>query len=320
MKDQHQTLLYIAYNLTKQNQVITIDAMKQPLEWLTGDSTHLEKGMEWLTKNDYFVVNVNREYTLSDMGKKEAFQVDKTRAREDFNRIISCGIESTAYLDYCEEIYGYRLPLFNMMDKEQLDYLFNHIPISQSEEILDLGCGAGCILGSLVAKYSCRGIGIDHINEDIVRACSPQISFIEGNFDNLNDYDIKPGLTLAVDSLYFSVDLDNLIRLLHSISNNRLYLYYSQYIFGENRRDEALLQRDQTRLARSLQKNGILYRTLDYSANEQELYEKAIAVLPKYKGSMADCLYDKFWRENNSGREFYRKGMASRYLYIAGEL
>lgn len=319
MKYLYQTLLYIAYNLANQKQIIIADALKQPLEWLTGDAQGLENGIEWLTENGYLLVNDKCEFSLSENGEREAFQINKTRAREDFDRIISCGIESAAYLDYCEEIYGYRLPLFNMMDKEQLDYLFNSIHISPGETILDLGCGAGGILGCLVEKYSCIGFGLDHVNTAMVRACSPRISYIEGELDNMQDYNVKPGLTLAVDSLYFSNDLETLIRMLHDIPHNRLYMYYSQYIFDETRKDEALLEMDHTRLARSLQKNGISYRVLDYSANEQALYEKSIKVLPKYKETMPGALYDKCWRESLGGRELYEKGQARRYLYIVDD-
>lgn len=316
MKELQQTLLYIAYNLANQKQIITADALKQPLEWLTGDVQGLENGLEWLIENGYMLLNDKHEFSLSEFGEREAFQINKTRAREEFNRTISCGIESAAYLDYCKEIYGYRLPLFNMMDKEQLDYLFNSIPISAGDTILDLGCGAGGILGSLVDKYACRGIGIDQVNAAMVRGCSPKISYIEGDLDNLQDYHVKPGVTLAVDSLYFSNDLDLLLRRLHDVPGNRLYMYYSQYIFDETSKDEALLEKDYTRLARGLQRNWLSYRTIDYSANEQALYENSIKALPKYKEIMPGALYDKCWRESLGGRELCEKGLASRYLYI----
>ena len=60
--------------------------------------------------------------------------------KNEFNDLIDNATSSEAYLDYCTELYGYRMYLFNMMDKFQLDYLFNNISISKNDSILDLGC------------------------------------------------------------------------------------------------------------------------------------------------------------------------------------
>lgn len=320
MRDLHETLLYIAYNLANQHQIITIDAIRQPLEWMLREDIEMEQEMTWLAEKGFLRMINKQEFCLSEVGEKEAFRINRIRARKDFNQLINCATKSTAYLDYCEEIYGYRMHLFNMMDKEQLEYLLNTVSVSQSDTILDLGCGTGSILNCLMNKYACQGIGIDQMNEATVRRCSPGISYIDGDLDALPDYNVRPTLTLAVDSLYFSTDLDRLVKLLKEMENNRMYLYYSQYIFDEVQKDERLLQPDHTRLASILGKNGIPYRVVDYSANEHALYENALEILPKYKGVLAgegnSDLYEKKMRENRSGKEMYEKGLASRYLYI----
>lgn len=117
MRDIQKTLLYIAYNLSNVNQVITIDAIRQPLEWLNYADIELEKEMSCLVENGYLYMTSNREFLLSAVGVKEAYEIDKVRTWDDFNRLIRSGMVSTAYLDYCEEVYGYRMPLFNAMDK-----------------------------------------------------------------------------------------------------------------------------------------------------------------------------------------------------------
>ncbi|HWP96046.1 MAG TPA: class I SAM-dependent methyltransferase [Syntrophomonadaceae bacterium] len=321
MRELHETLLYIAYNLANQNQIITMGAIRQPLEWMLQEEFNLEKEMTWLTEKGFLRMNSEKEFSLSEIGKTEAVRINRIRAREDFNQLINCATASTAYLDFCEETYGYRMHFFNMMDKEQLDYLFNSVFVSKSDTILDLGCGTGCILDNLVKKYACQGIGIDQLDEPTVRRCSPRISYIEGDLDALADYHMKTTLTLAVDSLYFSNDLDRLIRQLKGMENNRLYLYYSQYIFDETKKDETLLHCDHSRLASILRKNDISYRVVNYSNNEHVLYEKALKALPKYQEALVSegngDLYEKKIREYRSGKEMYDKGLASRYLYIA---
>jgi len=322
MQEMYETILYIAYNLANQNQVITIEAIQQQLEWMLIRDLELAREMSWLTENGFLIKSSQKEFSLSEYGTSEAFRINKVRSREDFNRLIDTATKSKAYLDYCEDIYSYRMHLFNMMDKEQLDYLFNAVAITPTDTILDLGCGTGSILNTLVNKYNCKGIGIDQLNEPLVRRCSDRILYINENLDDLVEYTISPTITLAVDSLYFSADLNRLIRHLKSFSNNRLYLYYSQYIFSENQRDETLLQPDNTRLGAALRRTGITYRTIDYSSNEYALYENALRVLPKYQKAFADeensYLYETKMRENQSGKDMYDKGLASRYLYIVG--
>lgn len=233
--------------------------------------------------------------------------------------MIKCATDSPSYLAYCEEIYGYRLCLFNMMDKQQLDYLFEEISFCRHDTVLDLGCGTGSILNHLVKKYQCHGIGIDQLNTATVKKCSRMISYIDGDIDALPN-NLQPTVTLAVDSLYFSSDLDSLIGRLKDISNNRLYIFYSQYIFDERQKDKSALHPDKTRIAASLQKNGMPYTVVDYSSNEYSLYERALRVLPKYKNALSSegnsDLYETKLRENRSGKEMYDKGLASRYLYI----
>jgi len=315
-----KTLLYIAYNLENQDHAITVDAIRRQLEWMQGHGAIIEEKIERLAMDGFLTSQGKNGFKLTEMGRNESFKISKIKAKDDYNRLMDRATDSAAYLDYCEEIYGYRMYLFNMMDKQQLDYLFSSVAVLKSDTVLDLGCGTGSILDHLAGKYGCHGIGIDQIEHSIVKKCSEAISYINGDIDMLASYDLKPDITLSIDSLYFSSDLDGLIRHLKSIKNNRLYLYNSQYIFDEARKEEISLHCDNTRIARVLQQNGMQYKTLDYSVNEHSLYEKALKVLPKYKrdferGGNID-LYEAKLREGQSGMELYEKGLARRYLYI----
>lgn len=320
MENNLKTLLYIAYNLENQDQAITVDAIRRQLEWMQGQGSITEESIERLAMDGFLTGQGKNEFKLTEKGINESFKISKIKTKDDYNRLMDRSTDSAAYLDYCEEIYGYRMYLFNMMDKQQLDYLFSSVAVLKSDTVLDLGCGPGSILDHLAGKYGCHGIGIDQIENSIVKKCSKAISYINGDIDMLASYDLKPDVTLSIDSLYFSSDLDGLIRQLKSIKNNRLYLYNSQYIFDEARKEEISLHRDNTRIARALQKNGMHYKTLDYSVNEHSLYKKALKVLPKYKRDFERegniDLYEAKLREGKSGKELYDKGLARRYLYI----
>jgi len=320
MKDEYEIILYIAYNLLNQDLIISMNAIKQHLGWMQYKEFDLEKEIIWLATNGFLSRNNENIFTLTDIGKNSSFQINKKRMKDDFNRLIDRSTSSNAYLDFCEELYSYRMYLFNMMDKYQLDYLFNSISILRNDTILDLGCGTGDILNNLVKKYDCHGIGIDQLSQEIIKKTSKNISYIDGNIDTLSYYGIMPNITLSIDSLYFSSDLDGLIMSLRSIKNNRLYLYYSQYIFDEMTRDKTILHHDHTKVAKFLQKNLISYRTVDYCANEYSIYENALKILPKYKKAFEsegnNDLYETKLTENRSGKDLYDKGLASRYLYI----
>jgi hypothetical protein len=108
--------------------------------------------------------------------------------------------------------------------------------------------------------------------------------------------------------------------MLTNLNGNRLYLYYSQYIFDEKTEDKDVLKYNNTTLARNLNRLGVNYKTINYSENERNLYERGIHILPKYKDALEQegnkDVYEKKINENKFGRELYDKGYASRFLYI----
>lgn len=253
------------------------------------------------------------------MGEEsQGISIDKVK--EEFSDLIGRASFSDAYLDYCAEIYGYRMCLFNMMDKSQLDFLFNNISVEKGDSILDLGCGNGAILNHLMQKYDCHGVGIDLLDKKIFRKNNRLATYIDGNLDELESYDIFPSITISVDSLYFCNELNQLLNTLTKRKGNRLYLFYSQYIFDEKQEDMAIIKCGNTRLAASLRDAGIKYEAVDYSENERNLYERAIKALPGYEEAFKQegnrDIFEKKYRENQLGKELYDKGCASRFLYI----
>jgi SAM-dependent methyltransferase len=207
-----------------------------------------------------------------------------------------------------------------MMDKLQIDFVLNSIPVSSEDTLMDLGCGSGSILNLLVTKYGCRGIGIDQLDSQIIKRTSKAITYINGDIDRISDYGIKPTITLSIDSLYFSNNLDKLVRQLNNIENNKMYLFYSQYIFDEVSGDKSVLQSHNTKIANILNKNRIPFEAIDYSENERLLYENSLKALQKYKRAFEDegniDLYEQKLKEDMTGMELYKKSLASRHLYI----
>lgn len=241
------------------------------------------------------------------------------KIKQEFSKKISRLSNSPAYLDVCEEACGYRLPLFNMLDKDQVDYILNTVPVSSGDTVLDLGCGNGNLLRLLVAKYGCLGVGIDLLDSSLV-LFDKKIRYICGDFEHLKNYGLSPTVTLSIDSLYFCSNIDIIAEQLGSTVGNQLYLFWSQYLFDEAA-DRACLNNNRTALACALQKAGIAYKTVDYSKNEYCLYialERALRSRRHLFESEGNIdLFEQKLDETLYGIELYEKKLASRYLYIA---
>lgn len=319
MYDYGEIVLHAAYNLEKQKQKINADALKQNLIWAADKPEILEDEIRRLIEKGNLLIEDNG-LELTDNGRTEAARISKIMIKDEFSKKIDRLTRSSAYLEFCEEVYGYRMYLFNMMDKQQIEFVLNSIPVSSDDTLVDLGCGSGSILNLLVRKHGCRGIGIDQLDDDILRRTGNAITYINGDIDRISDYGIKPTITLSIDSLYFSNALDKLVQHLHSIENNKLYLFYSQYIFDEAAADKSILHSHNTKIADVLKKGGIPFKTIDYSENECILYENSLRVLQKYKGVFESegnmDIYEQKLKEDMMGMELYSKNLASRYLYI----
>lgn len=246
----------------------------------------------------------------------------KSEIQSEFSEKIGRFTSSSAYLDLCEEVYGYRNFMFNMMDKEQIDYILNSVPISSDDALLDFGCGNGGLLRLLTEKYQCSATGIDLLDRSLV-TCGKGMNYICGDIDFLSDYKLKPTVTLSVDSLYFCSDIDRLIDYLVRSGGNRLYLFYSQYLFDEEP-DRSLLKSENTVLAKALQKAGVSFKTIDFSENERLMYLAMEKALCKYRNAFKLennlDLYEQKLSETLYGTKLYEKGLASRYLYIIGTI
>lgn len=241
-------------------------------------------------------------------------------SKDEFSEKIGRLTKSNTYLQYCKEVYGYKEYLFNMMDKEQIDFVLNSIPISLEDTLVDLGCGPGSILNLLVAKYGCNGIGIDQLNGNIVNCSGKLTTYINADIDRISNYSIKPTITLCIDSLYFSKDLNGLVRQLKNVENNRMYFFYSQYLLDEATGDKSILRSNNTKIAEALRNNGIPFKTIDFSENERSLYKNSLKALQKYRDAFKaegnTDLYEQKYLEDLLGTDLYNRSLASRYLYI----
>jgi hypothetical protein len=157
-----------------QSQKINIDSLKQNLNWAAEKSVLFEGEINRLIEKGYLLKEKNG-LAMTDNGRIEAARISKAMTKDEFSKKIDRLTRSNAYLDFCEEVYGYRVYLFNMMDKQQIDFVLNSIPVLSEDTLMDLGCGSGSIINLLATKYGCRGVGIDQLDSDIIERTSKAI-------------------------------------------------------------------------------------------------------------------------------------------------
>jgi len=246
-------------------------------------------------------------------------QQKERSTKGEFSDKIGRLSRSEAYRNFCEEVYGYRMALFNMMDREQLDFLYQSIAPAPADTILDLGCGNGSILNWLNRQSGCKGIGIDQLDCELFDSSNPSISYRKGDMEEIQTYEVHSDITISIDSLYFCKQPGAMLRYRYRNSRKGMYLFYSQYLFENEAEQRELLQSDGTRLAQTLKRNGIPYATIDYSKNERMLYTRALDTLRAYRHAFElegnlDLVEQKF-KEDLLGKQLYEEGRASRYLY-----
>ena len=316
MDQNTETVLYIISSLMNETQTVTTQAVADSMAWAAAGMEYSHV-FTWLEDNGY-VTLADHRLKLTQKGAQEAGRIREVKIQEEFDGLIGRCTQSSAYLDFCEELYGYRLYLFNMMDKRQLDDLFAALSLSPDDTVLDVGCGTGCLLNSIAEKFGCKGIGIDCLSVSIVNSLSPLIDYRQADMDEIDAFHAQT--VLFVDSLYFSRDCGSLLSRLKGGAVKKAYLYYSAYLF-EDTEDKALLRKDQTPLAQVLNRLGYAYKATDYSECEFKLYTRGFKLLEKYKSAFTrqglEAIYARRLGEYQFGAELYEKGLTSRFLYIA---
>lgn len=314
MDEHSETLLHILSSLKSEMHTVTVQTVKSSMAWAAAGIDY-DSTIDGLVKNGYVAHAGQDCLALTQKGILEAAQIRDKKVQQEFDYLIDRCTQSSAYLDFCEELYGYRLYLFNMLDKRQLDDLFASLRLSPEDTVLDMGCGTAALLNRISQRYGCKGTGVDRLKQEIVNRVSPAIDYRQTDMDEVLAFDVSA--VLFVDSLYFSRDMSRLLSRLKG-SGAKAYMYYSTYLFEETG-DYASLRADQTPLAKALSKLGLAYKTADYSEAELLLYRRGVKLLDKYKTRFAEQgigdIYERRFEEYGFGAQLYDKGRASRYLY-----
>jgi len=195
---------------------------------------------------------------------------------EFINKGFSNGLarfeQSNAFKKYCKELYGRDLGQLSLLTENQLNYLTEALKHQKPSTVLDLGCGLGGITAYLAEQTGVSFTGVDFAEDAIISATEKHkqndIKFICQDFNHLNFPVTSFDAIIAIDTLYFANNLEDMIKTLKEMlkPQGKLYLYYSCAINTNNLSADQYSQH--TKLAEILHKHKFKYQTVDYSLDE----------------------------------------------------
>ncbi len=206
---------------------------------------------------------------------------------------------SKAYSIFCERVYGENLCQLNRMDKAQLEKLLKILDLSNSDLVLDLGCGIGKITEFISDMTQAHIIGIDFAAEAIRRANSrttrkrKRLEFYEENIESLSFPSGTFSCIIAIDSLYDDM-VSSLADTIHRIitllkPNGKMGIFYTMNKDSSDSTD--ILEPNKTQIAQILKNQDLKFLTWEFTENEQLLLQR--------KKSVAKQMQEEFKLENN---------------------
>lgn len=231
--------------------------------------------------------------------------------------------QSTAFIRYCERVYGVMLNQYGTADVEQLGLLLDVLQLSPGSHVLDIGCGTGGTTRYLAEKSGARFVGIDSAEPAIGRAqeiaaVSPEwLAFKVGTMDAL---DFSPGsfdAVIAIESLYLCKDLTSTIGQFNKLlrTGSQMALFYTHITDGPGDR----LSATHAKLGAALRANGIVFSVFDLSESDRRFWMRSKMVADEMRAEFeAEGNVDLIHLDETEARlDLIQEGRQARYLYHA---
>ena len=185
-------------------------------------------------------------------------------------------------------------------------------------------CGGIGVLTEYLADYAGQIKGIDFAPLAIdsarqrTRFKTERIQFSVENINALQLTAMSVAQVIAVDSLYFVHDLQKLVDELYKglVPGGRFISFYSC-----KSETQAKTRGEETKLAQALKAAGFVFESIDFTINEQAIWERTECAAEKlkedfrvernleiYKGRKSEARKNLGWQ---------KKGLMSRHLYVA---
>ena len=315
-----QFVLYICRALERDGTLIEPAQVREYLDSLGADCRNLENALNDLVEAGSLARSEQGTFEISDAGRAKAGDFPDKEQRDSYNQFMLKIWHSKAYLDFCEDLYGFRWCLLNSLYKEQYQYLFHELQVSSNDTVLDLGCGSGAVLADLVKRHTCRGIGIDYARDliDILKKRHSDIDFYDLDIEGVRYAPVEADVIISLDGLYTCRNLPALFDGLRSKCRRHMYVFFTQSLDDENG-DRATLQGENTDLARALQVNGLSYSAVDVSSDEWGLWKHEESILDKHRAAFelegSLTIWDGRVADTNNMLKLFAEHRAARFIY-----
>lgn len=260
-----------------------------------------------------FLSETDGDYSLTEKGDaaRKTLEVANPLWLYEYNNFFDSAEKSRAHALFCERVYGKNLCQHGLADVFQLNKLLEVLSLTESDRVLDLGCGNGRITEFLHDQTRAFFEGIDISNEGIEQArartasANGRLTFSVGNMNRLDFPPQTFSAAISVDTLYYVNDLEETLKQLFPIlkPEGQMGLFFTEWT--NNPEDKANLLPENTSLAVILKKYNLKFTTFDLNAHEAEHWRKKVDVLEQLK--------PEFEKEGNLGLYNYRYSEAIRY-------
>jgi len=273
--------------------------------------------------SDGLLVQSDEVYSFTPEGRKLAQQKD---ARGFGDWMIACE-HSTAYREFCGELYGSDRCQFNMMTQIQLERLLDVLKASKCQSILDMGCGTGALTEYFADHLDGHITGIDFSSDAIefaqkrTKENQNRLTYQVMDMDEITFPSNSFDTVISIDTLYFVSDLHKTINAIRDSlqEDGQMGIFYSSKISVDESKE--ILRPDNTVLAKFLKKCGFQFETWDFTVEEKELWEKSVRFANELKDQFIDegnlSIYEGRISEATSHLEVFDAEQQSRYLYHA---
>lgn len=250
-----------------------------------------------------------------------------------YERFYAVVNESPTHAQFCERAFGRNLCQHGFADMGQLDALIAAVQPTPQHHLLDLGCGNGMIAEYISDLTGAQVTGLDYsevaIQQAQARAAAKadRLAFLVGDINALALRPAAFDAILAIDTIYFSNDyaatIQQLVKALRP--GGHLAFFYAHGIMpGMAVADFQLetLAPAQTPLGLALQASGLVFTTLDFTAEEYRLAQLRKQLLTElaadFQAEGIMFIYENRMGEAEGISRAIERKLHRRYLYCAG--
>jgi len=318
-------LLANIFMLTKSGEKVTDEILEKIKDLNFDGNSDWQPAIKNLSEKG-LLLEKDGIYSISEEANTMAVKIIKEQREKRFSEILVKFERSKVYGSFCERLYGRNLSQLNMTPMDQLDKLLEILNLDKNSHVLDLACGVGKITEYISDTTKAKVTGVDFAAAAIQRAQErnkdkkDRINFVVGDMNNLQFEKKSFDAIIAIDTVDFAEDLEEMIGKLKEITKNggQMGIFYSEMSKSEEYKEN--LKADNTKLAKVLKKHNLEYQVYNYTEEEKSFWKKSQQLAEEMKDEFEITgdrfAYESRVLESKNALKCINDDRISRHLYI----